>query len=242
MSGLFNRGVNSAHSVVGMTTTAQEPPYFPATAPAELSAGPAAVLELLEPVLDQLADVVARTTPDTLSDPTPCRDFDVSTLRDHVLGWLQFFAAAFADPGRAGARPDPEAYRAADDRRDLAAVVRESAATIADAVRAGVLDRQVVLSQSRMDGPAAMGMVLGEYLVHGWDLAVSVGAPWTPPERSCETALEFFRGMVLPEYRGGDGGFFEAEVPVPADAPALDRLLGFAGRTPDWGRSSPAGR
>ncbi len=223
-----------------MTTTADEPPYFPATAPAELADADTAVA-LLDPVLRQLADVVGRVTPDVLGDPTPCTRYDVAALRDHVLGWLQFFAAAFADPARTGPRPDPDAYRAADDERDLAEVVRRSAATIADAVHGGVLGGQVVLSQSRMDAPAAFAMVLGEYLVHGWDLAVAVGAPWTPPERACETALEFFRGMVLPEYRGGEGGFFGAEVPVAPDAPALDRLLGFAGRRPEWSQSSPSG-
>ena len=92
-----------------------------------------------------------------------------------------------------------------------------------------------------MDGPGAFAMVLGEYLVHGWDLAVAVGAPWTPPAQACEAALAFFSGMVLPEYRGEDGGFFGEEVPVDPDAPALDRLLGFAGRRPDWTRSSRAG-
>jgi len=219
-----------------MTTTAHEPPYFPATAPAALADADSA-LALLDPVLGQLADVIARATPDLLDRPTPCRDFDVATLRDHVLGWLQFFAAAFADPGRTGPRPDPEAYRAADDERDLADVVRASAATLADAVRAGVLDGQVVLAQSRMDGPAALGMVLGEYLVHGWDLAVAVGAPWTPSERACDIALEFCRGVVLPECRGEDGGFFGAEVPVSSDAPALERLLGFAGRRSTWSDS-----
>ena len=224
-----------------MTTTAEEPPYFPAKAPAPLADADSA-LALLDPVLGQLADVVARVTPDALNGPTPCTKYDVATLRDHVLGWLQFFAAAFADPGRTGPRPDPDAYRAADDERDLADVVRRSAATISDAVRGGVLDRQVVLAQSRMDGPAALGMVLGEYLVHGWDLAAAVGAPWTPPERACETALEFFRGVVLPEYRGEDGGFFGAEVPVPDDAPALDRLLGFAGRRSAWPESSRSER
>ena len=193
-------------------------------------------------MLGQLADVMTRTTPDALGGPTPCTRYDVATLRDHVLGWLQFFAAAFADPGRTGPRPDPDAYRAADDERDLADVVHRSATTIADAVRGGVLDGQVVLSQSRMDGPPAFAMVLGEYLVHGWDLATAVGAPWTPPERACETALEFFRGMVLPEYRGDEGGFFGAEVPVAADAPARERLLGFAGRSPQWRREVSAPR
>jgi len=218
-------------------TTTDEPPYFPASAPAALADAGTAT-GYLEPVLDQLAEVVQHTTPDTLGGPTPCRRYDVSTLRDHVLGWLQFFAAAFADPARTGQRPDPDGYHAADDDRDLADVVRGSSRTLLDAVRGGVLDGQVVVSQSRMDGPAAFGMVLGEYLVHGWDLAVAVGAPWTPPEQACETALEFFQGMVQPEYRGEEGGFFGEEVPVAPDAPALERLLGFAGRRPDWTRGS----
>jgi uncharacterized protein (TIGR03086 family) len=220
-----------------MTTTADEPPYFPAPAPQALADVDTDV-SCLEPVLDQLAEVVGRVTPETLGDPTPCRRYDVATLRDHVLGWLQFFAAAFGDPARNAQRPDPDGYRAADDDRDLADVVHESGRTLLDAVRGGVLDGQIILQQSRMDGPAAFGMVLGEYLVHGWDLAVAVGAPWTPPEQACETALEFFRGVVVPEYRGEEGGFFGEEVPVAPGAPALDRLLGFAGRRPDWAKGS----
>ena len=99
----------------------------------------------------------------------------------------------------------------------------------------GVLSGDVVLSQSRMDGPAALGMVLGEYVVHGWDLARAVGRPWSPPEAAATaTAREFFAAMSSREYRGADGGFFDDEVPVPADAPALERLLGFAGRDPGW--------
>jgi uncharacterized protein (TIGR03086 family) len=220
-----------------MTTTAEEPPYFPATAPAEF-ANPDTAVSYIEPVLDQLAGVVTRPTPATLGDPTPCRQYDVDTLRNHVLGWLQFFAAAFADPARKAQRPDPDGYRAEDDDRDLADVVRKSSRTILDALRSGVLDGQIVLQQSRMDGPGAFGMVLGEYVVHGWDLAVAVGAPWTPPEAACEGALEFFQAMVVPEYRGEEGGFFGEEVRVPPDAPALDRLLGFAGRRPDWAEGS----
>ena len=85
-----------------------------------------------------------------------------------------------------------------------------------------------------MSGPGATGMVLGEYVVHGWDLATALGRPWTPPQDAVATAHAFFAGVVVPEYRGPDGGFFLDEVHVADDAPALDRLLGFAGRVPGW--------
>ncbi|WP_164983812.1 TIGR03086 family metal-binding protein [Cellulomonas endophytica] len=208
-------------------------PYFPATAPAAL-ADAATARGLIRPVLDDLALLVAAVGPEDLGRPTPCHDWDVATLHDHVLGWVDFFGAAFADPARRGERPDPVAFRAAQDPRDPADVVRAAADRLDAALEGGVLDGQVVVSQSRMDGPAAFGMVLGEYVVHGWDLATALGRPWAPPPASAEQAHAFFGGMIAPEYRGGPDGFFGAEVPVPDDASALDRLLGFAGRDPHW--------
>jgi uncharacterized protein (TIGR03086 family) len=226
-----------------MTNQLDEILYFPATAPAAC-ADPAVARDLIAPVLAALADVVEvpeRAVPDVLDAPTPCRSYTVATLRDHVLGWLQFFAAAMQDPDRAEQRLDPDAYRASEESRPLGDVVRASARGIDQALDAGVLDRQVVMSQSRMDGPAVLGMALGEYVVHGWDLATATGRPWTPSAQACEVALEFFTSMVAPEYRSEDGagGFFGPEVPVPADAPALDRLLGFAGRDPHWTSAVP---
>jgi uncharacterized protein (TIGR03086 family) len=220
-----------------MTTTSDEIPYFPAPAPAVCSGPPDDVLALVTPVLDDLAGVVARPGSDDLHGPTPCPQWDVEALRDHVLGWLQFFAAALADPDRTVPRLDPDAYRAADDDRDPPAVVRQASATISRAVRGGVQERRVIVSQTRMDGPAVLGMLLGEYLTHGWDLARALDLPWSPDPAACEAALAFFRGTVQPQFRGGDAGMFEAEVPVPADAPALERMLGFAGRDREWVRT-----
>ncbi|HET9657277.1 MAG TPA: hypothetical protein VFP72_18135, partial [Kineosporiaceae bacterium] len=117
---------------------------------------------------------------------------------------------------------------------DCRSIVLAAAATFDRVLSGDVLGRRVLLSQSRMDGPAALGMVLGEYLVHGWDLARALGRHWEPSDRACSVAQEFFAGTIAPEYRGGDGGFFAEEVPVPAGAGALDRLIGFAGRDPGW--------
>jgi uncharacterized protein (TIGR03086 family) len=218
-------------------TETTDAPFFPAPVLAPL-ADPGTARELLAATLRDLAGVV--DAPGRRPDAaTPCTRYTLDELRDHVLGWLQFFTAAFADPAAAADRPDPERFRAAADPSAAAAggcrrIVEEAAATFDRALAGGVLAGRVRLSQSFMDGPAALGMVLGEYLVHGWDLATAQGLPWDPTPRACAVARDFFEGTIAPQYRGGDGGFFDAEVAVPADASDRDRLLGFAGRDPQW--------
>jgi uncharacterized protein (TIGR03086 family) len=216
-----------------MTNTTDEIGYFPATAPAAFQDGDTTAA-LVAPVLTALAEVVDVPVAD-LDRPTPCARYTVRELRDHVLGWLQLFAAAFDDPDRRVPRPDADGYRAADDARDPSQVVRAAADRLLGALDDGVLRSRIVMSQARMDGSAVAAMALGEYVIHGWDLATATGRAWSPSEAACTLSLEFFSGMITPEYRGdGEGGFFDVEVAVPDDAPVLDRLLGFAGRDPRW--------
>ncbi len=209
-----------------------ELPIFPATAPAVFSDG-AATKALFDPVLDQLAGVVGFDA-GAASLPTPCASYDTTQLRDHVLGWLQFFAAALNDPEGMANRIDPTTWTLANDGRDPEAIVRAAQADITRAIDANASGRLVTMSQARMPGDAVLAMALGEYIVHGWDLARSTGADWSAAADACEAGREFLVGMVAPEYRGKDSGFFDDEVEVSADASALDRLLGFAGRDPSW--------
>lgn len=199
-----------------------------------LAGPPEPLLDLLLPVLDDVAAALDAVGDGDLGAPTPCQEYDVAALRDHVLAWMQMFAATFADPDKQTERADPAVYRAADDARPARQVVQEAASSIAASVRAGVNRREVEGSSSRMPGSAVAGMYLGEYLIHGWDLRRALGLDWSPDERSCAVALEFLEGMILPEYRGGEHGYFAEVVDVAADAPASQRLLGFAGRDPGW--------
>ena len=107
---------------------------------------------------------------------------------------------------------------------------------IGQAVADDAAGQMVTMTSSRMAGDGVLGMALGEYIVHGWDLARATGREYEVPEAAVTPAHEFLLGMVAPEYRGPDSGFFDAEVEVPADASPLDRLLGFAGRDPGWSR------
>ncbi len=193
---------------------------------------------LLESILAELADVVAGVSPAQLHDPTPCSGYDVGQLRDHVVGWLSTFADGFADPGGQAPRASLAGY---EPPADAAAATRSAAATLLRAVRAGAASRPLRLGDSAMPGEMALSMILGEYQVHGWDLARATGQSWSPPEAAAEESLSFAPTMLTDDYQG-EGKAFGPPVPVPATAPALDRLLGLSGRNPGWrppGRGTP---
>jgi uncharacterized protein (TIGR03086 family) len=185
-------------------------------------------------VLDDLADLVGRIGPDLAAAPTPCTDFDLGALRQHVLGWLTVFAAALTDPDGAEPRPDAASYQAPDDPEQAAAQVRRSAAQISAALAGGVADRPVrLLGADPLPGAMVVGMLTGEVIAHGWDLARSAGLPWNPPAETCDAALAALNGMLQPQYRG-EGKPFSVEVAAADDASPLSRLVAFSGRDPEW--------
>jgi uncharacterized protein (TIGR03086 family) len=173
--------------------------------------------ELLSAVLADLAEVVGGISPAQLHHPTPCTDYDVAQLRDHVLHWLTTFADAFADQPGSG---QLETITAAADRMD-------------QALRAGAASRPLRLGDSAMPGDMALSMILWEYQMHGWDLARATSQAWSPPAAAAEESLEFAPGMLTADYQG-EGKAFAPRVPVPESAPAFDRLLGLSGRDPAW--------
>lgn len=193
---------------------------------------PAATKALFGPVFSELGRVVD-IGEDKLAYPTPCQSYTVADLRRHVLGWLQFFAAALNDPSGEAERSDPGSWELAAGQRP-ADIVRQAAREIERSIDAGVAGQLVVMSQARMAGSGVLAMALGEYLVHGWDLAVSTGQGWEPQAEAAEPALAFLQTTVAPEHRGPDSGFFDEEVPTPAEASVFQQLLCFAGRNPAW--------
>ncbi len=206
-------------------------PLFPTVAP-DVFRDAAATVALFEPTLARLAALVDVDTA-ALTAPTPCAGFDVAALRRHVLAWLQFFAAALNDADGTTARIDPESWDLAPTDRP-SAIVERAAADIVRAARAGAVERVLVMSQARMAGDGVLAMALGEYLVHGWDLAVATGRAYDGDEVAAAPALAFLHSTVAPQFRGPDSGMFDHEVPAPPDAGAFVRLLCFTGRDAGW--------
>lgn len=185
---------------------------------------------LLATVLADLTQVVGGISTEHLHDPTPCTEWDVEQLRDHVVGWLATFAAGFADPGGQAPRASLDGYQ---PPADPVAETDTAADTLLRAVRGGAVGRPLRLGDSAMPGDMALSMILWEYQVHGWDLARATGQPWSPPAEAAAASLSFAPAMLTGDYQG-DGKPFANQVPVPESAAPLDRLLGLSGRDPAW--------
>ena len=180
-------------------------------------------LEILASILGKTGDVVAGTRRDQWEQPTCCPEFDVQALLAHIVGWAQVFAAAASGDTYDG---DPTSYALGDD---AASEFRAAATTIVDGWRTHGTDRTVKLTSGEMPGQMVLNMTFMEYLTHGWDLATATHQPVPFVDAEAEETLRRARQTLQPQYRGQGIG---EEVEVPADAPALDRLIGFMGRRP----------
>jgi len=181
-------------------------------------------VDMLESVLDKDAALVANVPADGLSASTPCPEYDVRTLMNHMTGWLRAFAAG-ANERESG--EDASAYETGEHAKEF----RAAADDLVRGWREHGTDREVRFGSNPMPADAVLGMTLMEYVTHGCDLAIATGQPVPFSDEELETTLARAK-VSLPEQYRGEGQAFADVVPVADDAPALDRLLGFMGRTP----------
>ncbi len=164
--------------------------------------------------------VIAGIGEEQWAAPTPCAGVDVRALVNHlVAGNLHFAALVSQTP-----RPEPDADHLGAD--PLAAFDRAAAALRAAMARPGVLAGTYPLPFGPVPGAELARIRIVEHLGHGWDLARATGQRAGFAEDVAERAL-----AAAKRRPAGPGSAFGPPVPVPANAPAIDRLAGFLGRT-----------
>ena len=186
------------------------------------------IVDELERALARTGRTVAGTRPDQLGLRTPCPDWDVRALLNHIVGVNVFFGALVGGEGMpfqpGGAPPEliGDDYVGAYDRSVHVAL---------DAYRAhGALQRVVHAPIGDLPGNVAVGINLVDNLGHGWDLARATDQDASIDDDLAEFALALAHQVVRDEFRNGQA--FGAVVPVPEDAPMTDRLVAFLGRHP----------
>lgn len=186
----------------------------------------------LGPAARRMAALVAVTPDEALDAPTPCPDFVVADLLDHIGTFSAAFRRVAAKQNDGDPPPPADGSNLSPDFRttigeDLEQLVAawQHPDAWTGTTRAGGVD---------LPGEVAGLVALDELLVHGWDLARATGQAYRPGDAELEAVGPFLDAFTGD---GGAPGLFGPTVEVAADAPLLDRTLGRTGRDPSW---SPA--
>jgi uncharacterized protein (TIGR03086 family) len=177
-------------------------------------------LDDLMPVLHGLVD---RISAEQLDERTPCTNFTVTGVLEHMIGGASAFAPLFRGDGPAAGAGAAAATGTLQDRWRAAMV------DLLDAVHSdGAAERTIAAPFGEVPGSVFARFVAFDGLVHGWDLATATGQHYTPRDELVREVDAFARQALAPGMRDGDT--FAAETEVPVDAGVLERLIAFSGR------------
>ena len=177
-----------------------------------------------EAALGALQHVLHPISRDELSKSTPCSEYDVMQLTDHLMNSITLLG------GAAGAEP-PERNSEDSVERQIVAAARPAL----DAWHRRGLTDTVTIGTNEIPATFAVSILSVEFLVHGWDYATATTHPIDVAESLADYVLGLAHKVITPEGRATVG--FDDPVAVPDDAPALDRLIAFTGRDPAAART-----
>jgi uncharacterized protein (TIGR03086 family) len=176
-------------------------------------------LECAEATFSVLQHVLHGLSEEDLSKQTPCREFDVASLTDHLMNSIT------AIGGAAGAQL-PERHKSDPVERQVVLAARPAL----DAWKRRGLDGTVSVGKNEAPANVMVGVLSLEFLVHAWDYAAAVGRQVSAPDSLSDYVLGLAQNIITPAGRANVG--FDDPIEVSTDARALDRLLAYTGRRP----------
>jgi uncharacterized protein (TIGR03086 family) len=156
------------------------------------------------------------SNPDQLDTDTPCDEWKLSTLLDHMLETQRYFVGNANGEDAQLPQPAPPKLIGSDPAADFEQARAEIKRAFADP------------AVQEKTGPA-LGIAFSDLLLHGWDVAVATGQDATMPNGLADAAYEMIHGRFTVEQRKG---VFKPEVRIGDDASPQDRLLAYTGRDP----------
>lgn len=183
-----------------------------AAAPADLNpvTSANATLAVLQHVLRGIGE-------DDLNASTPCAEFTVGQLETHLLGSLTSLTSLGGGtlvPASTG---------------DLESRIADAAQQAVETWMKRGLEGTVQAGPQQLPARIATSILSVEFLVHAWDFASATGQKVAVSDEVATYVLGLAEQIITPELRERAG--FDPANPISGDAPALDRLLAFSGRT-----------
>jgi uncharacterized protein (TIGR03086 family) len=152
-----------------------------------------------------------------LDAATPCEEWDVRTLLNHMLETQHYFVASAKGREAAPPSPNPPVLIGDEPAHDFTAARDDLLDAYADD---DVLEK----------GAMGLGIAFSDMLIHGWDVARATNQDATMPQGLAQAAYDTIHGKFSDEQRRN---LFKPEIKVPADADAQTKLLAYVGRRAD---------
>jgi uncharacterized protein (TIGR03086 family) len=166
-------------------------------------------------------NLIACVRPDQLEQATPCTEWGVRALINHVVGGnLRVAAMVTGEPGPDGG----ESVLGGDPLASF----QNSFGRLCEAFdRPGFLEQAFPTPLGEGPGALLVEMRVVELTIHTWDVVAATGRPRDLDPELVSFADSFLRSRPIPR---GLGGPFAPEQPSPPGASDADRLAAFAGR------------
>jgi uncharacterized protein (TIGR03086 family) len=177
-------------------------------------------VSLYRAATDRACDIVEAVRPDQLGSPTPCTDWTVQRLIDHLVGGTEYLLAA------------AENREPAQRTFSMGADFRLCVAAVLDALEVPGAMERTCISPLGFEWPVSQAVAgtFMDVLIHTWDLARATDQD----DRLDPELVDACTALFLPHMpeRGRAAGIVGPAMEVAEDATAHDRLLAAMGRRP----------
>jgi uncharacterized protein (TIGR03086 family) len=199
------------------------------------------VMHDLGPAAREMSRLLTGVRDDQLGDATPCTDYTLGDLLQHVRGLAEAFTVSGRKEQQAGgSQPPPpgDASRLPDDwRGETAEWLVRLTETWSDPA---AWDGTAWIAGFEAPASAVGITAANELVVHGWDVARASGQELVLDDASIAPSREFVAMMSGPGSDDARGDAFGPALPVPDGASALDAVVAGNGRDPAWSAGASA--
>lgn len=182
------------------------------------------VNDALDETVAIMDGLVAGLTPEHREMKTPCKQFTVHDLINHVVNTSKLVGAVVSG--------QPENIPAEGTDHLTEGPVNgwnDGRAALIAAATAENLELVRETPFGEVPGALPMSVAVSDVLVHAWDLAQATDQPISASDGLAAFAQGTWEQVIQPEARNGDA--FDVEQPCPDDASPLDKVAAFTGRS-----------
>jgi uncharacterized protein (TIGR03086 family) len=180
--------------------------------------------ERIEKATALASEAVHNVKPDQLSDRTPCSEFDVKALLNHLLGGMGMLTTAAQ-----GGKAEPPQGDLVGDGSDIGDRYDAARTKLLDAISdPAVFDATWKMPFGDLPGKMMAGIAFMEHVTHAWDVRKATGQDTElPADIVAETTSVVTPMDAMLRMPGVCGPAIETD-----SSSATDKLMAFLGRQP----------